>query len=81
VIESAGGLGAPLTARLAEEGITVVDVPAEFAARVRLLSMGTATKTMPLMRCRWASATPGQLPATPHAAAGDQLRRLETDAM
>src|SRR6185437_2593309 len=35
-----GGLGAPLTARLSDDGITVVDVPAKLAARVRLLSTG-----------------------------------------
>jgi transposase len=44
-IEGAGGLGAPLTARLSEEGITVVDVPAKLAARVRLLSTGHGRKT------------------------------------
>ncbi|MBV9648827.1 MAG: hypothetical protein JO296_01645 [Pseudonocardiales bacterium] len=54
-IEGAGGLGAPLTARLSEDGITVVDVPAKLAARVRLLSQGTVAKAMLQMRCRWAS--------------------------
>lgn len=44
-IEGAGGLGAPLTARLSEEGITVVDVPAKLAARVRLLSTGHGRKS------------------------------------
>jgi hypothetical protein len=41
-IEDAGGLDAPLTARLPEDGITVVDVPAKLAARVRVLSTGHA---------------------------------------
>ena len=44
-IEGAGGLGAPLTARLSEDGITVVDVPAKLAARVRLLSRGHGRKS------------------------------------
>ena len=44
-IEGADGLGAPLTARLSEEGITVVDVPAKLAARVRLLSTGHGRKS------------------------------------
>jgi transposase len=44
-IEGAGGLGAPLTARLSEEGIAVVDVPAKLAARVRLLSTGHGRKS------------------------------------
>ena len=44
-IEGAGGLGAPLTARLSEDGITVVDVPAKLAARVRLLSPGHGRKS------------------------------------
>ena len=44
-IEGAGGLGAPLTARLSEEGITVVAVPAKLAARVRLLSTGHGRKS------------------------------------
>ncbi len=44
-IEGAGGLGAPLTARLSEENITVVDVPAKLAARVRLLSTGHGRKS------------------------------------
>ena len=44
-IEGAGGLGAPLTARLSKEGITVVDVPAKLAARVRLLSTGHGRKS------------------------------------
>ncbi|MGH3977154.1 MAG: IS110 family transposase, partial [Pseudonocardiaceae bacterium] len=39
------GLGAPLTARLSEEGIAVVDVPAKLAARVRLLSTGHGRKS------------------------------------
>jgi transposase len=44
-IEGAGGLGAPLTARLSEEGIAVLDVPAKLAARVRLLSTGHGRKS------------------------------------
>ena len=43
-IEGAGGLGAPLAIRLCGEGITVVDVPAKLAARVRLLSTGHGRK-------------------------------------
>jgi hypothetical protein len=38
-------LGAPLTARLSEESIAVVDVPAKLAARVRLLSTGHGRKS------------------------------------
>ena len=37
-IEGAGGLGAPLLARLTGDGLEAVDVPAKLAARVRLLS-------------------------------------------
>ncbi|MDQ4092743.1 MAG: IS110 family transposase, partial [Actinomycetota bacterium] len=44
-IEGAGGLGAPLAMRLCGEGITVMDVPAKLAARVRLLSQGHGRKT------------------------------------
>lgn len=44
-IEGAGGLGAPLTARLADQGIAVIDVPAKLARRVRLLSAGHGRKT------------------------------------
>jgi transposase len=43
-IEGAGGLGAPLTARLKADGIEVLDVPAKLAARVRLLSSGHGRK-------------------------------------
>jgi transposase len=43
-IEGAHGVGSPLTARLAEDGIQVVDVPAKLAARVRLLSVGHGRK-------------------------------------
>jgi transposase len=39
-IEGAGGLGAPLMARLASDDIPAVDVPAKLSARVRLLSSG-----------------------------------------
>lgn len=44
-IEGAAGLGAPLTVRLREDGITVIDVPAKLAARVRLLSTGHGRKS------------------------------------
>ncbi|URM99082.1 transposase [Actinomadura madurae] len=44
-IEGARGLGAPLTARLTGDGITVVDVPAKLARRVRLLSSGHGRTT------------------------------------
>jgi transposase len=43
-IEGAGGLGAPLLARLAADGLHAVDVPAKLAARVRLLSSGHGRK-------------------------------------
>lgn len=44
-IEGATGLGAPLTVRLRNDGITVIDVPAKLAARVRLLSSGHGRKS------------------------------------
>jgi transposase len=44
-IEGASGLGAPLTRRLAADGVEVIDVPAKLAARVRLLSTGHGRKT------------------------------------
>ena len=40
----AGGLGAPLLARLAADGLDAMDVPAKLAARVRLLSSGHGRK-------------------------------------
>lgn len=43
-IEGATGLGAPLTARLRDDGTTVTDVPAKLASRVRLLSAGHGRK-------------------------------------
>jgi len=43
-IEGASGMGAPLTARLADDGVDVVNVPAKLAARVRLLSTGHGRK-------------------------------------
>ncbi|MDV6278162.1 hypothetical protein R3Q06_32355 [Rhodococcus erythropolis] len=43
-IEGATGLGAPLTHRLSDDGVDVVDVPAKLAARVRLLSTGHGRK-------------------------------------
>lgn len=44
-IEGAGGLGAPLTARLHTDSIEVINVPAKLAARVRLLSTGHGRKS------------------------------------
>src|SRR5581483_2992633 len=44
-IEGARGLGAPLTTRLAADGIAALDVPAKLARRVRLLSSGHGRKT------------------------------------
>jgi transposase len=46
-IEGAAGLGAPLAERLRADGITVVDVPAKLARRVRLLSTGHGRKNDP----------------------------------
>ncbi len=57
-IEGAAGLGAPLTERLREDGIAVIDVPAKLARRVRLLSTGHGRKATRPTRCRsnwWAS--------------------------
>lgn len=44
-VEGAYGLGAPLAGLLADDGITVWDVPAKLAARVRLLSTGHGRKS------------------------------------
>ena len=44
MIEGVGGAGAPLTRRLRADGIEVIDVPAELATRVRLLSIGHGRK-------------------------------------
>lgn len=44
-IEGATGLGAPLTHRLGDDGVDVVDDPAKLAARVRLLSTGHGRKS------------------------------------
>jgi len=44
-IEGAAGLGAPLVARLRDDGVVAVDVPAKLAARVRMLSTGHARKS------------------------------------
>ena len=44
-IEGAYGLGAPLSALLAEDGVTAWDVPAKLAARVRVLSTGHSRKS------------------------------------
>ena len=46
-IEGAAGLGSPLAERLRADGITVVDVPAKLARRVRLLSTGHGRKSDP----------------------------------
>jgi transposase len=43
-IEGAAGLGAPLARWLAADGITVADVPAKLATRVRMLSTGHGRK-------------------------------------
>jgi transposase len=43
-IEGASGVGAPLTARLADDGVQVIDVPAKLATRVRVLSAGHGRK-------------------------------------
>jgi transposase len=43
-IEGASGVGAPLAARLAEDGVEVIDVPAKLATRVRVLSTGHGRK-------------------------------------
>jgi transposase len=43
-IEGAAGLGAPLTTLLRTDGIEVIDVPAQLAARVRVLSSGHGRK-------------------------------------
>lgn len=43
-VEGASGVGAPLTARLADDGVEVIDVPAKLACRVRLLSTGHGRK-------------------------------------
>ncbi|WP_433304241.1 IS110 family transposase [Actinoplanes sp. CA-030573] len=44
-IEGAAGLGAPLTTRLAADGVQAVNVPAKLARRVRSLSTGHGRKT------------------------------------
>lgn len=46
-IEGAAGLGAPLAERLRADQITVLDVPAKLARRVRLLSTGHGRKSDP----------------------------------
>ena len=43
-IEGASGVGAPLTARRAGDGVEVIDVPAKLASRVRVLSTGHGRK-------------------------------------
>lgn len=44
-VEGANGAGRPLAQRLLETGEHVVDVPAKFAARVRLFDTGQNRKT------------------------------------
>ncbi len=44
-IEGAAGLGAPLAARLREDGTIPVDVPAKLAARARVFDTGQGRKT------------------------------------
>ena len=46
-IEGAAGLGAPLAERLHADDISVLDVPAKLARRVRLLSTGQGRKSDP----------------------------------
>jgi transposase len=43
-IEGASGLGTPLATRLSADGISVLDVPAKLATRVRMLSTGHGRK-------------------------------------
>ncbi len=43
-IEGAAGMGSTLTVRLADDGVTAVDVPAKLAVRVRVLSTGHGRK-------------------------------------
>jgi transposase len=43
-IEGASGMGAPLAARLSDDGIDAADVPAKLATRVRMLSVGHGRK-------------------------------------
>ena len=44
-IEGSNGLGRPLTQRLIDDGITVVDVPSKLSSRIRELSTGHGRKT------------------------------------
>jgi transposase len=44
-IEGATGLGSPLTARLRQDRIEVINVPAKLSSRVRVLSTGHGRKT------------------------------------
>ena len=50
-IESAGGLGFLLAQQLVRSGEDVVDVPATFAARVRLLGSGRGRRTTRTTHC------------------------------
>jgi hypothetical protein len=54
-IEGAAGLGAPLTTRLAADGVQAINVPAKLARRVRMLSTGHGRKTDEPTPCRSAS--------------------------
>jgi len=67
-IEGATGLGACLTARLAGDGVGVVDVPAKLARRVRMLSTGHGRKPIRPTPCRPAlprTPPPGSVPPLP----------------
>ncbi|MET9019217.1 IS110 family transposase [Actinopolymorpha sp. NPDC004070] len=44
-IEGSNGLGRPLTQRLIDDGITVVDVPSKLSSRIRELATGHGRKT------------------------------------
>ncbi len=46
-VEGANGAGRPLAQRLVAAGEQVLDVPAKLAARVRVLSVGTAARATP----------------------------------
>jgi transposase len=54
-VEGAHGLGRALAQRLVADGERVEDVPAKLAARVRVLSVGTAARATTATRSRWPS--------------------------
>jgi hypothetical protein len=60
-VEGAHGIGRALAQRLVGEGDQVLDVPAKLAARVRVLSVGTAARATRTTRSRWRSP-PGTHP-------------------